>query len=62
MPRAGRVVPELGHPEIREVSHGAYRIVYRVGADGIDIVHVFEGHRLLPDEVRSEPGRDPEGA
>lgn len=33
-PNAGRIVPELEHPEIREVIEPPYRIVYRAGARG----------------------------
>lgn len=29
-PEAGRVVPEIGDPNIREVIYGSYRVVYRV--------------------------------
>jgi toxin ParE1/3/4 len=29
-PEMGRLVPEFGNPTIRELIHGAYRIVYRL--------------------------------
>lgn len=29
-PRRGRVVPEVGRPEIRELPYEGYRVVYRV--------------------------------
>jgi hypothetical protein len=35
---------------IREVLEGNYRIVYRVRADVVEILTVFERHRLLPEE------------
>lgn len=44
---AGRIVPEFNQKDIREVFLGNYRIVYRVGDDGILILTVFEGHQLL---------------
>lgn len=47
MPRAGRVVPEIGRDDVREVFQRSYRIVYRVVDDGIVVLTVFEGHRLL---------------
>jgi toxin ParE1/3/4 len=47
LPRAGRVVPELGDPDIREVFLRTYRIVYRVEATRILVLTVFEGHRKL---------------
>jgi len=31
-PEAGRVVPEIGDPNIREVIYSSYRIVYRVNS------------------------------
>ncbi len=46
-PLAGRVVPELRRDDIREVFLETYRIVYRVREDAIDVLTVFEGHRLL---------------
>ncbi len=49
-PLAGRVVPELGRDEVREVFLRSYRIVYRVGKEAVDVLTVFEGHRLLPTE------------
>ena len=48
LPRAGRVVPEKGREDIREVFLRTYRIVYRVREDGIVVLTVFEGHRLFP--------------
>ncbi len=47
MPRAGRIVPELGREDIREVLEGTYRIVYQIKGSTIDVLVVFEGHRLL---------------
>ena len=47
MPMAGRVVPELHRNDIREVFVRPYRIVYRVREDAIDVLTVFEGHRLF---------------
>ena len=46
-PYIGRMVPELARPEIRELVHRHYRIVYRVKEDCLEILTVFEGHRLL---------------
>ncbi len=46
-PLAGRVVPEFGRDEIREVLLGNYRIVYRVEEKALTVLTVFEGHRLL---------------
>ncbi len=50
-PTAGRIVPEFGQDDLREVFLGAYRIVYRVQEDGIAVLTVFEGHRLLSEKI-----------
>ena len=50
-PLAGRPVPEVGRSDVREVFKKTYRIVYRVSRGRIEILTVFEGHRLFPDEV-----------
>jgi toxin ParE1/3/4 len=41
------MVPELQRPDIREVFLRTYRIVYRIRANAIDVLTVFEGHRLF---------------
>jgi toxin ParE1/3/4 len=46
-PRSGRTVPEIGNPDIRELVYRGYRIVYRLNVPLIEILTVFEGHRLL---------------
>lgn len=48
-PSAGRQVPELGSNAIREILEGNYRIVYRLTRERVEILTVFEGHRLLPE-------------
>jgi addiction module RelE/StbE family toxin len=46
-PETGAVVIEFGRSNIREIFHGAYRIIYRVGPGKIDILTVFHSARLL---------------
>ena len=46
-PSSGRSVPETGNPDILELIYRGYRIVYRLNGDRIEILTVFEGHRLL---------------
>lgn len=54
-PESGRRVPELPHRPLRELVVGNYRIVYRVGARRVEVLTVFEGHRLLPaDDLPSD--------
>jgi len=47
LPMRGRVVPELGRDNIREIIERNYRIAYRIGKDSITILTIFEGHKLL---------------
>lgn len=46
-PYKGRIVPEFSLDEIREVFEKTYRIVYKISADQIEILTVFEGRQLL---------------
>jgi toxin ParE1/3/4 len=47
-PNAGRIVPELSQPEIRELIEGNYRIIYRLISDSrIDVLTVHHARRLL---------------
>jgi toxin ParE1/3/4 len=51
-PKKGRAVPELSLENIRELLFRNYRIVYLVKKNSLEILTVFEGHRLLKkDEV-----------
>ena len=51
-PYKGRIVPEFSIPEIREILEKNYRLVYRMAKDRIEILTVFEGHRLIrPKEI-----------
>jgi toxin ParE1/3/4 len=47
LPGRGRIVDELGREDIREIIEGNYRIIYRVCKDTIDVLTIFEGHKLL---------------
>ena len=44
-PRSGRIVPEVGDENLRELIVGPYRIVYRVHPDRLGVVTVFHGAR-----------------
>jgi toxin ParE1/3/4 len=48
-PRSGRMVPERGRDDIREVIVGNYRIIYRLRGDLVEIVTIHHGARLLGD-------------
>ncbi len=53
-PEMGRIVPEVGDPAVREIFHGAYRIVYEVLHDptAIYVLRFWHAARGIP-EIRS---------
>lgn len=61
-PYSGRIVPEIGRPEIREILVRSYRIVYRVRPERIEVLTVFEGHRRLAASDLSDDSRQRESA
>lgn len=46
-PARGRIVPEVGHPQIREIIHKNYRLVYTVRKGKVYILQVFNAARLF---------------
>jgi toxin ParE1/3/4 len=48
-PQSGRMVPEFGKEDIRELIEGNYRIIFRIGIDHIGVVRVHHSARLLKD-------------
>ena len=52
-PESGRVVPEVGRTEIREVFHGEYRIVYKVEPRRVAVLTVRHGRRRF--RLEGEP-------
>ena len=53
-PESGRMVPELGRPEVREILHGGYRILYRLDPGQVSVLTVRSSRELL-DLIESEP-------
>lgn len=51
LPERGRMVPEYYDPEIREILEGAYRIIYRLHGQRVDILTVRHSSQLLPAEI-----------
>jgi len=47
-PLRGRIVPEFSNNDIREVLENSYRIVYRISKTRVEILTIFEGHKLFP--------------
>ena len=46
-PKIGRIVPESSNPVLRELIVKKYRIVYRIAKAKIEILTIFESHRLI---------------
>jgi len=46
-PESGRIVPEFGIANLREIVFPPFRIVYRLDEDRVRIVRVWRGERLL---------------
>lgn len=51
-PMSGRVVPEFGQENIREVFAYSYRIIYRVEGETVTIAAVVHGKRPVELEVQ----------
>jgi addiction module RelE/StbE family toxin len=47
-PKRGRIVPEVGDPNLRELIVQAYRVVYRIKPKRIQILTVLHGAREFP--------------
>lgn len=47
LPNRGRIVPELGREDHREVFVHKYRIIYRIGSHTVQILAVIHGRRLV---------------
>ncbi len=46
-PESGRVVPEFDLPQLREIIHPPFRLVYRLDAELVRVVRVWRSERLL---------------
>ena len=53
-PQSGRVVPELGRADVREIIQGSYRLVYQLRAERAEILAIHHGSRRFPDVRLSE--------
>jgi len=49
-PESGRIVPEFRRPEIREIIHGNYRLVYELKTNQIDVLTIWHTRQMLPDD------------
>jgi plasmid stabilization system protein ParE len=46
-PELGRVVPELGRADVRELLEVPYRVIYRVAPDAIEVLAVVHARQQL---------------
>lgn len=46
-PESGRVVPEFGIANLREIIYSPFRIIYRLDESRVRIVRVWRSERLL---------------
>ena len=46
-PDRGRIVPEFNRPQLRELIHPPFRIVYRRYKEKISVVRVWRSERLI---------------
>lgn len=51
-PESGRIVPEINKPNIREIIHGNYRIIYKIRQKELHVLTIRHFKQILPsDEV-----------
>jgi toxin ParE1/3/4 len=51
-PRMGRMVPEISDQNIREIFIYAYRLIYKISPDDIEILTIIHGKRdFHPDNL-----------
>jgi len=49
-PKSGRVTPEFGRAEIREVQYHAHRVVYEIAGSEVHILTVRRSRMLLDED------------
>ena len=55
-PHSGRIVPEIGNKNIRELIVGFYRLIYRIrNSNLVEVITVYHSYRLLkPKEFKKQ--------
>jgi len=55
-PEIGRIVPEFNRPEIRELIHGNYRLVYELKTNQIDMLTIWHARSRIsePDDPQND--------
>lgn len=49
---SGRIVPKLGHADVRELVRGNFRVVYRLQRDTVELLTAFRATRAFPFDDR----------
>ena len=47
-PGIGRIVPEIGNKQFRELIYGNYRIIYRLEKKQVSVLTIRHGKQILP--------------
>jgi addiction module RelE/StbE family toxin len=51
-PLSGRIVPDLGRDDVREIIVGEYRLVYKIPAGAAIMLTIFRSSRLFPARIK----------
>jgi toxin ParE1/3/4 len=50
-PEIGRIVPEIGDPNLRELLIYSYRLIYEIFPNKIEVLTIIHGKRNFPKEL-----------
>jgi len=59
-PKRGRMVPEMGRPDLSEILYGRYRVIYRLDPKRAVVLTVRHARRAF--DVGEVEGHDPKAA
>ncbi len=51
-PEFGRIVPEIGNKNIRELIIYSYRLIYEISKNNIDILTIIHGKQEFPNNFK----------
>jgi len=51
LPRRGRIVPEAGREDVRELIYGNYRLIYRIGSESVEVLTLRHGRQIFDPAV-----------
>jgi plasmid stabilization system protein ParE len=49
-PLSGRIVPDVGDANVRELVEGSYRIIYHILEEQVDVIAVVHSSQKWPPE------------